>query len=795
MHRHHIISLAASLGLAAAPANTRAMDVTASNESLTVRYDDTNQVFTISAKSADKPFLTEGRLAANSMKAETKPASHPIFGGGQAVVITQIDGGLVTLALYQKTPFVFVTQQASNKATSAIDIRKITPATFAIDLGKPAAELVTMGTGGLQAPDKNPGSYYFLTVADPATRNGVVAGWLTQDRGSGTFFPSVKDNLVSCAAQLEHGHLFLPPGASAPLDTFVIGWFPDARLGLERFADAVRVNYGIRLRPARATYCSWYAEGRGHGRAGTPESTIELSHFIAKELKPYGLGVIQIDDGWQAGPQIGGPATEFDRVGKDHAYHDGIAPVADALAKDGITFGLWWLPFGRNHMQPDYKNRQDWFVKKTDGTPLRQHSFGGTCLDCTNPQVLDHLANVSRTIRSWGVGYYKMDGISVGAGLDHVYINDGYKDDHFGDCLPLHDHTKTNIEAMRQGLRAIRDAAGKDVFFSGCCAVQNMRTYAGTIGLVDSMRVGPDFNHDGEGIRSGPLRGSRMYFMNGKIWWNDPDPTKVRTSAENCEGDASINGAVTLEQARLTSSWVSLTGQFFLVSDWLPNLPQERLEVLRRTLAHHDATARPVDYFDHALANTWLVSDDRSGTRRDVIGLFNFYGKPLDIDYACAKLGLAEGKGYHAFDFWANTLLDDITGSLKSSVPPNSCRVIAVRAVDCHPVVISTSRHVTQGMIDLTDESWDAKAAALSGESALIANDPYELRIAGLHDGPGPWQATKVTVTPADAAAGVTTASETAQNLLRVTIKSPNTRKVKWSVTFGEESKTIVPQS
>ena len=115
-------------------------------------------------------------------------------------------------------------------------------------------------------------------------------------------------------------------------------------------------------------------------------------------------------------------------------------------------------------------------------------------------------------MRAWGVTYYKMDGLSIGAGVDHVYINDGYKDDHLSNCQPLHDRTKTNIEAMRLGLKTIRQGAGDDVFFSGCCASQNMRIYAGAIGLVDSMRVGPDFNHDGQGIRSGPLRGSRDVF-------------------------------------------------------------------------------------------------------------------------------------------------------------------------------------------------------------------------------------------------------------------------------------------
>ena len=247
------------------------------------------------------------------------------------------------------------------------------------------------------------------------------------------------------------------------------------------------------------------------------------------------------------------------------------------------------------------------------------------------------------------------------------------------------------------------------------------------------MHVGPDFNHDGQGVRSGPLRGSRMYFMNGKIWWNDPDPTKVRTSNEGCVADPSINGAVTLDQARLTTSWVSLTGQFFLLSDWLPNLPQERLEVLRRTLAHHNATARPVDYFDNPLANTWLVTDAQDGVRRDVIGVFNFYGEPLKVDYTCSKIGLEPGKTYHAFDFWANTPLPDFHGRFQASIEPNACRVVAVRADEGHPLLISTSRHVTQGIIDVTGEKWSGNA--LSGASQLIANDPYELRIAGSTDG------------------------------------------------------------
>ena len=765
-----------------------AATLSASNVGLALSYDEAGHVFTLTDRASGRIVVTEGRLEGDSVAAAAATATHPLFGPGEQVVVKQADGGTVALSLFRDLPFLIIETIRKNNTSAEIDVQKARPATLLLDLAKPATALRTMGTGGLLPVDKNPGSYFFLTVADPSTRNGVVAGWLTSDRGSGTFFSAVRGERAEITAQLEHGHLLIPPGGSAKLDTFVAGYFPDARIGQEHFADAVKRQYDIRLRPPVATYCSWYAEGPDHGRAGTPATTVELSRFIAEKLKPFGLGVIQLDDGWQDGPSIGGPATEFDRVSPTLHYKDGIAPVAAELEKDGVTLGLWWLPFGRNHMQPEYKDRQDWFVKKPDGTPLRQHSFGGTCLDSTVPAVQQHLKDLAAAIRSWGVKYYKMDGISVGAGLDHVYINDGYKNDNLSNCLPLHDRTKTNIEAMRMGLKIIREGAGDDVFFSGCAATQNMRTYAGTIGLVDSMRVGPDFNHDGEGIRSGPLRGSRMYFMHGRVWWNDPDPSKVRTSTAGSSGDNSIAGAVSLDQARLTTSWVSLSGQFFLLSDWLPYLPEARLEVLRRTLAHHDATARPVDYFDNALANTWLVTDARDGVRRDVIGVFNFYNQPLAIDHDCAWMGLDPAKTYHAFDFWANRPLAQVKGRFAATVPPTACQVVAVREDTGHPVVVSTSRHVTQGILDLSEERWDPATMTLSGTSALIANDPYELRIAGIHDDLRALIPVNISATINGAASNVLERLSTAADLVRLTLRAETSTDVHWTIRFAPAS-------
>lgn len=47
-----------------------------------------------------------------------------------------------------------------------------------------------------------------------------------------------------------------------------------------------------------------------------------------------------------------------------------------------------------------------------------------------------------------------------------------------------------------------------------------------------------------------------------------------------------------------------------------------------------------------------------------------------------------------------------------------------------HPVLLSTSRNINQGLTDVLDEQWDPATQTLSGKSRVISGDPYELRIA-----------------------------------------------------------------
>ncbi|MCX6930020.1 MAG: hypothetical protein NT154_43425 [Verrucomicrobia bacterium] len=150
------------------------------------------------------------------------------------------------------------------------------------------------------------------------------------------------------------------------------------------------------------------------------------------------------------------------------------------------------------------------------------------------------------------------------------------------------------------------------------------------------------------------------------------------------------------------------------------------------------------------------------------------------------RLGLIPGKTYHAFDFWADEPMPDFTGSFKMQVAPRFCSVIAVRADEGHLVVLSSSRRVTQGIVDITGEVW--RKGRLSATSKVVGNDRYELRIAGLTDGGKTWKLGSVDIAPRDKAAGVTVLSHESSGLVRVTLQSPQSRDVKWTIQFDATS-------
>jgi len=754
---------------------------TIQNGALEVKYDSSAGRFTVGTRAPARTFVADGRLSATGGAAKVKPVKDKTFGDGQAIEVTYPGGNRDEILLLPNLPFALFRMSLRNGGKEASVTDKVRPVSATLDLGIPADALRVLGTGGLTPPDRNPGSYMWLAVAQPQSRSGVVGGWITTERGSGVVFSEVKDGRACIDAQIDYGRLRLKPGQTETLETFALGYFDDARLGMEAWADAVARVYAIKLPPQPVGYCTWY-----HARASSEQKLPAEAAFAAQNLKPFGFAFMQIDDGWQDGDsKKNGPRKNFTRARADGPYPSGMKATAGDIRAKGLVPGLWFMPFAGTLDDPWFQDKQDLFAKDKDGKPY-DTKWGGTCLDMTNPAAQEYVrGNVRRIAREWGYRYFKMDGLWTGSATRLMYVNDAYKDDKMGDAV-LHNPDKTNVEAFRDGLKLVREAAGRDVFFLGCCAPQNMRSYGGAFGLVDAMRIGPDNGANWGGLARGPTFGARNYHLHGRIWYNDPDPLYVRTS-------------LPLNEARLICSWVTISGQLSVSSDGFIGLPPERLDLLRRTMPSHGLWARPVDLFEEKIPRLWLLSDTRREPRRDVIAAFNWGDTPITIEYPLDRIGLAGDKEYIAFEYWSNALRPPFKGNLKLTLPSHAgagaaapgekasqecCAVLAVRPVTDAPQLISTSRHITQGIVDVLEEKWNAAARELSGTSQVVGGDPYELRVL-TYSAKGLWKPEAADLAPEDRAAGATAAMQGEARLVRVTIRSPDSRQVRWKVRFA----------
>jgi len=731
------------------------------NDAIAVTFDRTTDAFVIEAKGRPQPVLTGGKFERAGSGATVVPVTDKTFGEGKGIEVTTADGGRNLIEVYPHLPFALFRAEIPN-AGSEDSVLQNAP----LLKGAVASSLAVnvLGTGGLTPASKKAGSYAFLAFADPKTHNGLVCGWLTHERGDGVVFSNPENGTASLAARIDYGCLRIHPKARAQTETFMIGCFDDARAGLEAYADSIACYYKIKLHPMQPGHCTWYMDK--HAGACDEAHLKELAVFATQILLPYGFGFLQIDDQWQAGASHNGPNKNFSAHRPDGPYPSGMKATAETIDSLGMTPGIWFMPFAGNWDDPWFKDHQDWFVKrKADGKPY-DTAWGGTCLDMSNPDTRKYVSGVvSRIAHEWGYRLFKMDGFWTGSATKQIYVNEGYKDDGIGDAV-FHDPEVTNIEALRSGVKLVRAAAGPDVFFLGCCVAQNMRSFGGSFGLLDGMRVGPD---TGAGTIGYPWS-TRFWFLNGRVWWNDPDCVSVRETTA-------------LGQARINASFAAISGGVFYDSDWMPDLPCERIDILRRCMPLHGLPARPVDILEREPASVWHLPDTRSAVRRDIVALFNYSDRSTVIGADASAIGLPKADRYIAFDFWANKFIPPFTGAVSAELPAHTCRVLAVKPVADVPQLLSTSRHVTQGIVDVTGERWDAASSTLSAASRAVGGDPYELRIV-LPEGERSWIAKAVFVSAGDQAASVTTVFRQNGPRLRVTLSSPVEREVKWSVKF-----------
>jgi len=524
----------------------------------------------------------------------------------------------------------------------------------------------------------------YALLADFQSKQGLVAGFLSQKQHFGsleTHFlpaPSLKIWANGDRARLD-------PGKSVGTDWLGLGFAQlDDDNPFETYLEAVKRENEVRLpKEVPVGWCSWYYYFTNL-KAEDIRTNLSQIKTLQDELP---LDLIQIDDGFE---KAVGDWFEF-----NEKFPQGVTPLAEEIKDNGFTPGLWLAPFIIQSGAKVRKEHPDWILRNRCGFPVNAGLGWNkltTALDLTNPAALAYACNVIRTaVQDWRFPYLKLDFLYAAA------CGGKYQDS-----------TKTRAQVLRMGLEALREAAGEDTTMLACgCPLGS------AIGLFETMRisadVGPTWQPEFLGI-SKPLCSEpnmpcarnaiqnilTRAHLDKYMWVNDPDCLLTRPDS-----------SLTLPEVQSLTSVIALTGGALLLSDNLPALPKERVEIAKLLIPVINAPCKVIDLYEKHLPGNLCV--DLYGPAGDwkLICLFNWQDetqrKVIDLEY----WGLDSRRQYIAREVWTGNIFNLRNGMCFEGIPPHGVRLLAVREfAEDHASYIGSSLHISQG-IEL--KQWQVK--------------------------------------------------------------------------------------
>jgi hypothetical protein len=514
--------------------------------------------------------------------------------------------------------------------------------------------------------------------------------------------------------------------------------------------------------------------------------------WIADHLKPYGFQFVQLDDGYDRGTH--GEHYWIEKWDEKKFPH-GPQWLADYIRSKGLRAGIWLVP---NSYAGAFAQHPDWYVYKNGQVVL---DYNTPALDSTNPAVLDFLKKEFATMSGWGYDYFKIDG-------EHAipkYVPGV-------DLGRLYDHGIDPIDAYRHRLDVIRKAMGPDRFIE----LDLAGTPLNGAGYINSFFNGDDLYDNWQGMYALFSAISANSFFNHILAYNMPgegmslEPfirpeeakgkkhPKVIETVEDREAPV-IGYGTTLGEAHTVVTYVALSGVAYSLASRMPDLPEERIELLHKTLP--TLPIFPMDLFSRGTDMTWdkfkHVTQDEyihnypeildlkvqapAGTY-DVVALTNWrnWGDTRQLSFA-DKLGLDPGVSYVAFDFWNQKIYGVFQKGMAVEVQPHDTRVFSLHRVEDHPQLVGISRHIS-GAYSVLQVNWDADKHQLSGSSQGIHGEPYSLSIYV----PNGTTVSQVTASVAGRTIAVKQVQE--GNSLNVTFTGQNA-PVKWEAVFTSSTR------
>jgi hypothetical protein len=514
------------------------------------------------------------------------------------------------------------------------------------------------------------------------------------------------------------------------------------------YRDILKIKYYKPIDKSRfplppAGWCSWYFYYQEIGE----DEVKRNADWIAQNLRDYGAVYVQIDDGWQGTGHGLGENRDWTTI--DKRFPGGMAGLATYIKSRGLKPGIWLAPHGQSN-EAVVKKNHGVFMLKPDGTSVSNTWEGRFLLDPSTAESQQYLKDLFSTLSRWGYEYFKIDGQPI---VVREYRNQKSS---------MKNPTGDSDELYRDTLASIRVAIGPDRYLLGCWVVP-----LEGVGLMNGSRIGADVLPNWDGFKFALRATMEYYFLHNIAWYTDPDVLVVRSP-------------LPLEQARAWATLQGLTGQSLLTSDRLSDLSSERVELLRRVYPAVDIV--PMDLFkSERNKRIWDLKVNHLGRNYDVVGVFNFdETRPSPIYVSWKDLGLPEDQPVHVFDFWNKEYLGAWEKGVSLDLEPASTRVLTLLPQQDHPQLISTSRHLTQGWVDLVSQAYKAANNSYQGRSKVVKNDPYEIRF--VFPRGKNFRIKQAAASSMNGSLAVKISNH--QGWATVEFNSPRTTEVKWNVSF-----------
>ena len=482
----------------------------------------------------------------------------------------------------------------------------------------------------------------------------------------------------------------------------------------------------------------------------TEKDIVENTNWIAGNLKDYGFQYVVLDDGYDRGEN---GFHYWIKNWNTKKFPHGPSWLTNYIKSKGLRPGLWLVP---NSYAGAVKQHPDWYLHYKNGKTVLDYST--PALDSSNPEVLNFLEEEFNILDRWGFDYYKFDG---------EYAMPQYVPNI--DKSKLFNQSIDPLVAYRKRLGIIRKTLGPSRFIEGCPAGTPLNgigyfgsyfngddmypSWQGSYALFSSINDNAFLNHivsyvmPGEGIEVGP----RMSVQEAAKKRVPPVVAVARTRENPLKGFGT-----TIAEARTLVTFLALTGVAYSVSSVMPELPPERVKLLKMTLP--TLPILPIDLFSRGSNMRWdlfkhttlddyahhyprvldLKVNAKSGNY-DVVGVTNWGNKTSTRELSFThQLGLDPASSYIVFDFWNQKLYGVFDSHLTATIEPHDTRVFLIHPDLHRPELIGTSRHITAAY-SITSLNWDRSRSILSGSSRTVPGKNYTLWIY-VPDGTEPFQ-------------------------------------------------------